>query len=532
MATPSATLYSRNYFDANGIISSWEFTFQGGYLDQSHVKAFYEDKTTGDITLIPIRPGNFPAGDFIGPSTLYLNSPRVPANSTLCIYRDTPKDALLVSYVQGARLDKANLDLMSTQTLFVAVEALDLNTTGDFGPAIQAAADAATQALLTANAAQTTANSLGTQVASAVTTAGNAQTAAGNAQTTANTANTAAGNATTAAGTAQTTANNAATAAGTAQTAANLANTNLNTRDLSKNYILNGQFNIWQRPGITTQTTSAFGEDRWFNGHNGSSKTHTQQAFTLGQTAVPSNPVFYSRTVVTSTANSANYVNKSQRIEDVRRLGGKTVTVAFWAKADSAKSIAMDFRQFFGTGGSADVTAIGAQKFVLSTAWQRFTADVPVTSVAGKTIGSTTSFTELTFWFDAGSSFNTRTATLGQQSGTFEIANVQVTEQTLNTTYPVIGPEAELVQCLRYLHVGSMNISSYQSGGNQAAVWCPLGKMGKVPTVSLSGSASYNNASALNFDSQSTDGYRGIFTVTATGGANVSFTIIADAELT
>lgn len=219
-----------------------------------------------------------------------------------------------------------------------------------------------------------------------------------------------------------------------------------------RNLLINGGFQFWQR--ATTQTTNAYGsDDRWQNTHFGSTKTHSQQAFALGQTAVPGEPQFFSRTVVTSSAGAGHVVAKQQRLEGVRTLAGRNARVSFWAKADASRQMAIDFLQRFGTGGSpsADVSGIGAQKFSLSTSWQRFTATVAIPSISGKTLGTgANDCVEFTLWFDAGSSFNARTAALGQQSGTFDIANVQIEEGTEETAFEARPPGLEFMLCRRF----------------------------------------------------------------------------------
>lgn len=220
-----------------------------------------------------------------------------------------------------------------------------------------------------------------------------------------------------------------------------------------KNKIINGDFNFWRY--AITQSTSGYGsDDRFLNQSTGSTKVHSRQQFTLGQTAVPGDPNYYSRTVVTSVAGVGNFVTKAQRIEDVRRLANRTITVSFYAKADSAKNIALSMLQNFGTTGSpsADVGNIGAQQFILSTAWTKYTATIAMPSISGKTIGTIdSSFTELKFWFDAGSNFNASTVSLGQQSGTFDIALVQVEEGAISSGFEWLPQEVELALCERYL---------------------------------------------------------------------------------
>lgn len=219
-----------------------------------------------------------------------------------------------------------------------------------------------------------------------------------------------------------------------------------------RNLIINGDFSTWQRGTgpVTTNTYNA--DDRWINTHLGSAKTVTQQTFALGQTAVPGDPEFFSRTVVTSVANVANYVAKVQRIESVRRLAGKNLRLSFWAKADAPKPIAIDLLQKFGTFGSPspDVSGIGAQKFNLTTSWQKFTATIAMPSIAGKTLGVQNDYTELRFWFDAGSNYNSVTASLGQQSGTFDLSQIQLEIGTVETAFETLPPGEMLALCERY----------------------------------------------------------------------------------
>jgi len=219
-----------------------------------------------------------------------------------------------------------------------------------------------------------------------------------------------------------------------------------------RNKIINGNFDIWQRG--TSQTSSGYGSaDRWQNYHSGSTKTASQQAFTVGQTDVPGNPKYYLRNVVSSVAGSGNRVVVTQKIEGVSTLAGQTATLSFWAKADSNKSIATEFKQDFGTGGSpsSGLAAIGATTHNLTTSWQKFTATFSIPSISGKTIGSNGNDRfELLVWFDAGSDWNSRTNSLGQQSGTFDIAQVQLEEGEVATPFEHRPYSLELNLCQRY----------------------------------------------------------------------------------
>ena len=237
-----------------------------------------------------------------------------------------------------------------------------------------------------------------------------------------------------------------------------------------KNKIINGNFGIWQRVTSLAAAvqTNAFLADRWAENSTGSTIAASQQAFTLGQADVPGEPTYFHRSVVSSVAGAANYAVLQQRIEGVRTFAGQTVTVSFYAKADVAIPMAIDLNQNFGTGGtpSAQVDSIGAQKFNLTTAWQKFTATITVPSIAGKTLGTNNNdFLELTFWFDAGTNFATRSATLGQQSGTFDISLVQIENGSVATPFEHRPFGTELALCQRYywkgLPVLALNYPAY-----------------------------------------------------------------------
>ncbi len=200
-----------------------------------------------------------------------------------------------------------------------------------------------------------------------------------------------------------------------------------------RNYITDGIFRFWFQG--TNQTSSGYGSDTmWQNGNSGSTKTHTQETLTIGvDLPAVDNPTaeFFSRTVVTSVVGAGNFVNKEHRIESVRSLAGKKCNLSFYAEADSVKNIAFDLTQNFGTGGSpsATVEGINATKQEITADWARydFVADIP--SIAGKTIGTNgDDYLSVTFWYDAGSNFDSRTDSLGQQSGTFDIDCVQLKE--------------------------------------------------------------------------------------------------------
>jgi len=315
-----------------------------------------------------------------------------------------------------------------------------------------------------------------------------------------------------------------------------------------RNKIINGNFDIWQRG--TSQTTADYGSaDRWNCLHKGSTKTASQQAFTVGQTDVPGNPKYYLRHVVSSVAGAGNYCSFIQQIEGVQTLAGQTATLSFWAKADSNKSIATEFRQHFGTGGSpsAIVSSIGVTTHNLTTSWQKFTTTVSIPSISGKTIGSDgNDKLQINFWFDAESNWDSRNNSLGQQSGTFDIAQVQLEEGSVPTPFEHRPIGTELALCQRYYETCGTDtlykdiIQSY-SGGSGSFVQGVEFKVQKRadPTVSIFSKAgtvdnvSYHNNS-LDYPVTSVEA--STYSIRRIGSSTsllrtVQYTFTADAEL-
>lgn len=221
-----------------------------------------------------------------------------------------------------------------------------------------------------------------------------------------------------------------------------------------KNLIINGNFDIWQRENSVTGTNN-YGADRWKQERTGSTCTYSKQTFTVGQTDVPNGPTYFARFAVTSSAGAGNRVVVTQSIENILLTAGQTVTLSFWAKADSAKPISIEGVQGMGTGGtpSANVNPAWVQKVTLSTSWQKYTITKTFPSVSGKTLGTDgihTTASGIVIWFDAGSSFNARTDTLGQQSGTFDIAQVQMEIGSVATNFEMRPISTEMDMCSRY----------------------------------------------------------------------------------
>ena len=206
-------------------------------------------------------------------------------------------------------------------------------------------------------------------------------------------------------------------------------------KSYGKQQFFNGKLDHWQRG--TSFTTLALGADGTSTQNIGTTKTFSRQAFSVGSEI--NGCKYFCRTAVTSVANSSNYCNLRISIEDLTKFSGngrENIYLSFYAKADSAKYIALEAQQNFGNSGSSSVNGISSQKILISSSWQRYFVKFVLPSISGKTIGTGNGYSrlDLFFWFDAGSSLDSRTSTLGQQSGTFDIADIQVIsgEETFN----------------------------------------------------------------------------------------------------
>jgi hypothetical protein len=223
-----------------------------------------------------------------------------------------------------------------------------------------------------------------------------------------------------------------------------------------KNKIINGDFRINQRSFTSTTTNLTYGFDRWYCQAVDGTTTYSAETFTLGAAPVAGyEGTNFARLVSSGQTLSTAQSNLRQQIESVRTFAGQTVTVSFWAKAAAGTpSVAIELNQNYGTGGSpssADFFNLG--KVTLSTAWVRYSATIPLTSISGKTLGTDPNNSlVLVLWTSAGSNFNSRTGTLGIQSATIDFWGVQVEAGSVATPFQTASGSiaGEIALCQRY----------------------------------------------------------------------------------
>jgi hypothetical protein len=222
-----------------------------------------------------------------------------------------------------------------------------------------------------------------------------------------------------------------------------------NTGDFSagKNKVINGDFGIWQRG--TSFSATGFTADRFDSIVATSTFTCSQQTFTPGTAPVAGyESTYFIRHAVTTGNTAGSRYLFQQKIEDVRTFAGQTATISFWAKADAAKNISIEIAQVMGALGVSVTTSVAKQ--AITTGWVRYSFNVNIPSLAGKTLGF--GYLSLIIWLDAGSDFNARTSSLGNQSGTFDFWGFQVEAGSIATAFQTATGtvQGELAACQRY----------------------------------------------------------------------------------
>lgn len=152
-----------------------------------------------------------------------------------------------------------------------------------------------------------------------------------------------------------------------------------------KNYLINGNFDIWQR-GTSFTASGVYTADRWKQNHNTGAATYSRQNLTPGD--IPGGPRYYMNVNVTSAAASTSNVIR-QRIEGVRTLAGQQATLSFYAKANATKTFHVVISQNFGTGGSpSGGVQVMSTAQSIGTTWDCYTFTFDVDSISGMNIGT------------------------------------------------------------------------------------------------------------------------------------------------
>lgn len=274
-----------------------------------------------------------------------------------------------------------------------------------------------------------------------------------------------------------------------------------------KNRLINGDFRFWQRPSPLPAATGArFGPDRWMFGSAGSSVAVNrlpvpqyggQALADLGSTSP-----YILEVIVASIPGAANSVYMQQRIEDVRSLSGRLVTISFKARSTLGEyRVGAEFSQVFGAGGSAQANGPRGP-IAVTQVWARHRITLQVPDVVGKTIGDGSAL-QLTLWVDAGANVADRASGIGQKSGTLYITDLQVEEGGSVTAFEWRPDAIESVLCRRFCRVfingingeGGLRFNAgvvMERGNNTAVGVFKFGEpMRATPSVTVSAAATW-----------------------------------------
>jgi len=306
--------------------------------------------------------------------------------------------------------------------------------------------------------------------------------------------------------------------------------------NVGKNKIINGDFSINQRAFTSTTTNNTYGFDRWLIRLADGTTTYSTQAFTLGTAPVTGyESTNFCRVVTTGQTLTSARSQLEQRIESVRTFANQTVTVSFWAKANTGTpKVAVELGQNFGTGGtpSTDVNTYAGQ-VTLSTSWARYSVTVAVPSISGKTLGTTagTDYLSLGLFVSAGSDFNTRTGSLGIQSNTFDFWGVQVEAGSVATAFTLSSGSinGELAACQRYYYrIANLAIGDDIAVGSQSTATASRSFVTFPVTMRTAPTAIEQTGTAANYrliiTSGTTQAFNGVPTFASATRNNASFT--------
>jgi hypothetical protein len=396
-----------NTFPGNG--TNKLFTFVFDYLDTSDIDVYVNGTLTTAFTFAGIKTIEFATA---------------PANGAVVLIKRTTSDAdLQATFFAGSSIKAADLNTNFKQSLYIAQETVN-DAANQSTAGLQAQITAATN---TANTANTTANSA---VVTANGIAGTANTALLTANAAASIANTASGDA----AYAQVVANGAVLTANNASATANSASNQL------KNFLINGNFDVWQRGTSFSGAVSVFNAglytvDRWLTSLNGTGGTFTvsQQPITYD---IPNFPSYFLRSACSVAATGSSTCFMEQRIENVITVYNTNCTFSFYAKGTGTLPT-IEVIQNFGSGGAASVTTTVASNISLSGTWTKYAYVLTVPSIAGKAIGAN-NYIAARFNLPLNSTYS------------FDLSQVQLELGTTSTTFQRKPFATELALCQRY----------------------------------------------------------------------------------
>ena len=210
-----------------------------------------------------------------------------------------------------------------------------------------------------------------------------------------------------------------------------------------RNLVINGDMQVAQRGTSHAYSNNGSGYhtlDRWYSANFSSGTlTLSQQTTALG-TVDSTN---YLRAVTASTVGASATVYSSQKIENIKQIHNKSITVSFMVKASAALTFQLRRQYNYGSGGSSEEYT-GFTDVSVTTGWTKFTTTFSAVDFSGKTIGANNYFGILVYW-------STNQGTDQRNDATIEITNVQIEDwRSTATDFEHRSYAEELAACQRY----------------------------------------------------------------------------------
>ena len=318
----------------------------------------------------------------------------------------------------------------------------------------------------------------------------------------------------------------------------------MSQNNVGRNKLHNGLFTVAQRGAGPFTSVGTYSLDRWAISLSSDAVGFSQAALVDADRAAIGDEEAQSalQNVFTGNAAAGAYSQIVQKIENVRRLAGRTVIISFWAKAASGTpKLGINMQQVFGTGGSpsAGVWAlVTGNSVTLSTAWTRYSTAIALPSISAKVLGTNGDHsTWLDIFYSSGSATNAIAGNIGVQSGTINLWGVQLEIAAPGQTQPSVlekkDPRIELSDCQRFYQTGVAwayysNTAAGTIVGNTYTL--PV-TMRATPTCASLAGSSNTNIGPITFNGLGPVAVGGYGTATAAGTVNISNQFSASADL-
>jgi len=249
-------------------------------------------------------------------------------------------------------------------------------------------------------------------------------------------------------------------------------------------------------------------------------------------------------------SGAGNYALYGQRIEFPRAFSGKTVSVKIRMKSGLGSEVAVELYRSYGTGGSPSTAeTLDTQKVTTTTGFVDYELQFDVPDDSAKTYGTNLDgYLGLFLWFSAGSTWDSRSDTLGHQADdTWTIEGVQLEISARSTDWEFRPLSVEELMCFRFYRRLGRGTAVYHISSTSTRVYGTLQPPMReapaftlntsAPVIGTGGGSSTGSSSALSGTATTENGFYGSisgFTGLTAGQGGFILTddiLVLDAEL-